>query len=56
MTSGILSSYNGQLRNPKYAWQDNTDALEVRQETEVHILVERVILGFVFIFKKIKAS
>ena len=30
--------------------------LEVRQETEVHFLVETVILGFVSIFKKCQAS
>ena len=24
--SGLLSSYNGHLRNLNYAWQDNTDA------------------------------
>ena len=24
--SGILSSYDGHLRNLNYAWQDNTDA------------------------------
>ena len=26
MTSGLLSSYDGHLRNLNYAWQDNTDA------------------------------
>ena len=30
--------------------------LEVKQETEVHFLVGRVILGFLSIFKKRKAS
>ena len=25
-TSGLLSSYDGQLRNLIFAWQDNTDA------------------------------
>ena len=30
--------------------------LEVKQETEVHFLVGRVILGFLSIFKKSKAS
>ena len=30
--------------------------LEVRQETEVHFLVETVILGFLSIFKKSQAS
>ena len=30
--------------------------LEVRQETELHFLVETVILGFLFIFKKGQAS
>ena len=25
-TSGLLSSYDGHLRNLNYAWQDNTDA------------------------------
>ena len=30
--------------------------LEVKQETEVHFLVGSVILGFLSIFKKIKAS
>ena len=26
VTSGLLSSYDGHLRNLKYTWQDNTDA------------------------------
>ena len=30
--------------------------LEVRQETEVHFLVGKVILGFLYIFKKRQAS
>ena len=30
--------------------------LELKQETEVHFLVGRVILGFLSIFKKSKAS
>ena len=30
--------------------------LEVRQETEVHLLVGTVILGFLYIFKKSQAS
>ena len=51
-TSGLLSSYDGQLKNLNYSWQDNTDALEVRQETEVHFLFGTVILGFLSIFKK----
>ena len=54
--SGLLSSYEGHLRNLHEAWQENTMLLEVRPETEGPFLVATVTLGFLYIFKKSKAS
>ena len=54
--SGLLSSYNGHLRNLNYTWQYNTDASGGEQETEFHFLVGTLILGFLSIFKKSQAS
>ena len=54
--TGLLYSYDGQLRNLNYAWQDITMLLAVRQETEFHFLVGTVILGFLSILKKCQAS
>ena len=55
-TSGLLSSYDGHLKNLNYAWQDKRTLLEVRRETKLHFLVGTVILGFLSIFKKGQSS
>ena len=55
-TSGLLSSCDVYLRNLNYASRTIRTHLEVKQETEVHFLVVTVILGFLSIFKKSKAS
>ena len=55
-SSGFLSSYNGHLRNRNKLGRTIRTLLELRQETEVHFLVGRVILGFLSIFKKSQAS
>ena len=54
--SGLLSRYNGHLRNLNYAWQDNTDASGGEERDRVHFLVGTVILGFLSIFKETQAS
>ena len=56
MTSGLLSGYNGHLRNLNYAWQDNSDASGGETRARVHFLVGSVILAFLSIFKKSQAS
>ena len=56
VTSGFLSSYNGHCRNLNKLGTAIRKLLELRQETEVHFLVGRVILGFLLIFKKSQAS
>ena len=56
MTIGLLSSYDGHLRNLNTLGRTIRTLLEVRQETEVHFLVGTVILGFISIFKKSQAS
>ena len=55
-TSGLLSSYDGHLKNLNYAWQDKRTLLEVRRETKQPFLDGTVILGFLSIFKKCQAS
>ena len=55
-TSGLLSSYDVHLRNLTTLSKTIRTHLEVKQETEVHFLVGTVILEFVSIFKKGKAS
>ena len=52
VTLGLLSSYEGHLRNLHEAWQGNTDASPCEQETKCPLLVATVILGFLSIFKK----
>ena len=54
--SGLLSSYEGHLRNLLEAWQGNTDASRERREMQGPFLVAKVILGFFSIFKKSQAS
>ena len=54
--SGLLSSYEGHLRNLLEAWQGNTDASRERREMQGPFLVAKVILGFLSIFKKIQVS
>ena len=55
MTSRLLSSYDGHIRNLKYAGRTVRMLLVVRKETEVHFLVGTVILGFLSICKKSQA-
>ena len=54
--SGILSSYDGHLGKLNYAWQENTDPLEVSRLAKRSLLVGRVILVFLSIFTKSQAS
>ena len=54
--SGLLSSYEGHLRNLHEAFREIRTLLEVRRETECPFLVATVILGFLSIFKKSRAS
>ena len=54
--SALLSSYNVHLRILNYVNRTILTHLEVKQEIEVHFLVGTVILGFLSIFKKSKAS
>ena len=54
--SGLLSSYEGQLRNLHEAWQGNMDTFRVEAQDQVSILVATVILGFLSIFKKSQAT
>ena len=54
--SGLLYSYDGNLRNLNYAWQDNTDASGGEERDRVHFLVGTVILGFLSILRKSQAS
>ena len=55
-TSGLLSSYDGKLRNLTRLARKIEMLLELRRETKPPFLVGRVILGFLSIFKKIQAS
>ena len=54
--SGLLSSYEGHLRNVHESWQSIRKVLEVRRETECPFLIATVILGFLSIFKQSLAS
>ena len=54
--SGLLSSYDGHLGKLNYAWQENTDPLEVSRLAKRSLLVGRVILVFLSIFTKCQAS
>ena len=51
-TSGLLSSYEGYLRNLHEAWQGNTDASCGEAGDRGPFLVAKMILGFLSIFKK----
>ena len=55
-TSGLLSTYDGHLRNLTRLGRTIRMLLEVRQETKAHFLFGTVKLGFLFIFKKSQAS
>ena len=55
MTSGLLSCYDGHLRNLTRLRRTIRTLLELRQETKSHFLVGTVILGFLSIFKKSQA-
>ena len=54
--SGLLSSYDGHLRNLAKLERIIQMLLEVRWETTRPFLVSRKILGFLSIFKKSQAS
>ena len=54
--SGLLSSYDGHLRNLTKLERIIQTLLEVRWETTRPFLVSRKILGFLSIFKKSQAS
>ena len=54
--SGLLSSYDGHLRNQIRLERIIQMLLEVRWETKRSFLVSRKILGFLSIFKKSQAS
>ena len=54
--SGLLSSYDGQLGKLNYAWQENTDAFGSEPGAKLPLLVSRVILVFLSIFRKSQAS
>ena len=54
--SGLLSSYDGHLGKLNYAWQENTDASGGDREAKCPLLVATVILVFLSIFTKCKAS
>ena len=54
--SGLLSSYDGHIRNLNYPWQENTDTSGVSREAKRPLLVGRVILVFLSIFTKSQAS
>ena len=56
VTSGLISSYDGHLRNLNYAWQYNTDASGVEAGDQLSLYSGTVILGFLSIFKKSQAS
>ena len=54
--SGLLSSYDGHLRNLNYALQENTDASGGEAGDRGSLSRGTVILGFLSIFKKSQAS
>ena len=56
VTSELLSSYEGHLRNLHEAWQGNIDASRGRGETEAPFLVATVIMGFLSVVKKSQSS
>ena len=54
--TGLLSSYDANLSNLYWAWQDNTDASGGEVETKLPFLVSPEILEFLSIFKKSQVS
>ena len=56
VTSGLLSSYEGHLRNLLEAWQGNTDTSRGEAGCQSPFLAATVILGFLSIFNKCQAS
>ena len=54
--SGLLSRYDGHLRNLNYLCQDNADASGGELGDQASLLVSTEILGFLPIFKKSQAS
>ena len=55
MTSGLLSSYEGYVRNLQKACHSNMDASRCEAGDKGTFLVATVILGFLSIFKKSQA-
>ena len=56
MTSGLLSCYDGQLRNLNYAWQDNTDTYGGETRDRGSLSIGHSDIGLLFIFQKSQAS
>ena len=54
--SGLLSSYDGRLRNLNYAWQDNTDASGGELGDQASLSSFHRDIGISIIFKKSQAS
>ena len=54
--SGLLSSYDGYIRNLNSVWQDSMEDFRSEAWNRVHFLVLTMILGFLTIFKKCQAS
>ena len=51
-TSGLLSSYDGHLRNLNYAWQDNTDAPGVEAGDRGSLCIWHSDIGTPILFQK----
>ena len=56
VTSGLLSSYDGHLGKLNYAWQENIEASGCELGGQASLIVGTVILGFLTIFQKCRAS
>ena len=54
--SGLLSSYDGHLRNLNYTWQDNTDASGGELGDQASLSSFHRDIGISIIFKKSQAS
>ena len=55
VTSGLLSTYEGYVRNLEEEWHSNMDASRGEARDKGTFLVATVILGFLSIFKKSQA-
>ena len=55
VTSGLLSSYEGHLRNLFQAWQGNRDAFRCEEGDQGPFPVATVILGFLSILRRNQA-